>query len=101
MAEIEDMPRTIAHRLEQAEGLIPDGCRGRAEQCGIQVALQGNLDPALLSTTPATVRYEALSLLESMRDRPGHIFNLGHGIVPDAKPECVAALVNTVREWKN
>jgi uroporphyrinogen decarboxylase len=68
---------------------------------GIQVALQGNLDPALLSTTPATVRYEALSLLESMRDRPGHIFNLGHGIVPDAKPECVAALVNTVREWKN
>jgi uroporphyrinogen decarboxylase len=42
-----------------------------------------------------------LSLLESMRDRPGHIFNLGHGIPPDAKPECVATLVNTVREWKN
>ena len=67
----------------------------------IRVALQGNLDPALLSTTPATVRYETLSLLESMRDRPGHIFNLGHGIPPDAKPECVATLVNTVREWKN
>jgi uroporphyrinogen decarboxylase len=67
----------------------------------IQVALQGNLDPALLSTTPATVRYETLSLLESMRNRPGHIFNLGHGIPPDAKPECVATLVNTVTEWKN
>jgi uroporphyrinogen decarboxylase len=67
----------------------------------IRVALQGNLDPAVLGTTPATVRHEALDLLESMRDRHGHIFNLGHGIRPDAKPECVAALVNTVREWKN
>ena len=67
----------------------------------IQVALQGNLDPALLSTTPAAVRDETQRLLESMRDRPGHIFNLGHGIQPDASPECVAALVSTVTGWKN
>jgi uroporphyrinogen decarboxylase len=67
----------------------------------IQVALQGNLDPALLSTTPAVVRDEAQRLLESMRDRPGHIFNLGHGIQPDASLECVAALVSTVTGWKN
>jgi uroporphyrinogen-III decarboxylase len=36
-----------------------------------------------------------------MRDRPGHIFNLGHGIRPDASLECVAAMVSTVVNWKN
>jgi len=66
----------------------------------IRVALQGNLDPALPSTTPETVRRETLRLLESMRGRPGHIVNLGHGIHPDARPDCVAALVDTVITWK-
>ncbi len=66
----------------------------------IRVGLQGNLDPALPSTTPEIVRRETLRLLESMRGRPGHIVNLGHGIRPDAKPECVAALVDTVVGWK-
>ena len=38
-------------------------------------------------------------LLESMRGRPGHIVNLGHGIEPDARLECVSALVDTVTAW--
>jgi uroporphyrinogen decarboxylase len=67
----------------------------------IQVALQGNLDPELLGTTPLSVREETWRLLESMRDRPGHIFNLGHGIRPDASLECVAALVAAIVNWKN
>jgi len=67
----------------------------------IRVALQGNLDPALLGATPLAVREETWRLLQSMRDRPGHIFNLGHGIRPDASLECVAALVSTVVGWKN
>ncbi|MBE2214348.1 MAG: uroporphyrinogen decarboxylase [Opitutaceae bacterium] len=59
-------------------------------------AVQGNLDPVLLNTTPDVVAREARRLLESMRSRPGHIFNLGHGILPQAKIENVSALVDTV-----
>jgi uroporphyrinogen decarboxylase len=67
----------------------------------IRIALQGNLDPALLGTTPATVRDATLHLLETMRHRPGHIVNLGHGILPDARIDCVEALVQTVTNWTN
>lgn len=65
------------------------------------VAVQGNLDPALLSTTPDIVRAEARRLLESMRALPGHIFNLGHGIQPDARPENMSALGEAIVAWKN
>ena len=65
------------------------------------VAVQGNLDPVLLNTTPDIVRRESTRLLESMRGTRGHIFNLGHGIMPQAKLECMAALVETVTTWKN
>ncbi len=65
------------------------------------VAVQGNLDPVLLNTTPDIVRRETTRLLESMRGTSGHIFNLGHGIMPHAKIECMQALVDTVTGWKN
>jgi uroporphyrinogen decarboxylase len=64
------------------------------------LALQGNLDPVLLNTRPDIVRRESTRLLESMRGTRGHIFNLGHGIMPHAKIECMQALVDTVTEWK-
>jgi uroporphyrinogen decarboxylase len=64
------------------------------------IALQGNLDPVLLNTTPEIVRREATRLLETMRGTRGHIFNLGHGITPEAKIECMQALVDTVTTWK-
>jgi len=65
------------------------------------IALQGNLDPVLMNTTPEIVRHEVTRLLETMRGANGHIFNLGHGIMPQAKIECVEALVDTVTRWKN
>jgi len=65
------------------------------------IALQGNLDPVLMNTTPEIVRHEVTRLLESMRGANGHIFNLGHGIMPQARIECVEALVDTVTRWKN
>ena len=65
------------------------------------IALQGNLDPVLMNTTPAIVQRETVRLLESMRGAHGHIFNLGHGIMPEAKIECVEALVKTVTNWKS
>jgi uroporphyrinogen decarboxylase len=64
------------------------------------VALQGNLDPVLMQTSPAIVRREASRLLESMRGSSGHIFNLGHGITPSARIECMEALVETVTTWR-
>jgi len=64
------------------------------------IALQGNLDPVLMTTTPEIVRTQAARLLESMRGKPGHIFNLGHGITPDAKIECMQALVDTVVSFR-
>jgi uroporphyrinogen decarboxylase len=65
------------------------------------VALQGNLDPVLMQTTPDVVRREATRLLETMRGTRGHIFNLGHGITPAAKIECMETLVDTVVSWKS
>ncbi len=65
------------------------------------VGLQGNLTPSLLSdATPETTAAEAKRLLEEMRERKGYIFNLGHGVPPDAKLENIAALVETVKKFK-
>jgi uroporphyrinogen decarboxylase len=64
------------------------------------IALQGNLDPVLMNTTPEIVRRETTRLLETMRGTRGHILNLGHGIMPAARIECMQALVDTVTTWK-
>ncbi|MDX2187886.1 MAG: uroporphyrinogen decarboxylase [Opitutaceae bacterium] len=64
------------------------------------VAVQGNLDPVLMQTTPEIVEREASRILESMRPHRGHIFNLGHGITPQARIECVERLVQHVVSWK-
>ncbi len=64
------------------------------------VAVQGNLDPVILNTTPDITRRETLRILESMRGTQGHIFNLGHGILPQAKIGCVEALLDAVTQWK-
>ena len=61
------------------------------------IALQGNLDPALLSGPLETLQVATGDLLASMKDRPGYIFNLGHGIQPDASMENVRWLVEKVQ----
>jgi len=63
---------------------------------GGKVALQGNLDPAALHASPEAIEAEVGAALASYGDGPGHVFNLGHGITPDVKPERVAALVEAV-----
>ena len=65
------------------------------------IAMQGNLSPTLIvEATPEVVAAETKNILEAMRGRPGHIFNLGHGLTPGAKLENIAALVETVRTFK-
>jgi uroporphyrinogen decarboxylase len=61
-----------------------------------KVALQGNLDPAVLRSNPEVIRREARAVLDSYGNHPGHVFNLGHGITPEVEPEHVQVLVDEV-----
>ncbi len=63
---------------------------------GSTTALQGNLDPAVLLSSPASIHKQVCSVLESYGDGNGHIFNLGHGIYPQTPPEHVEALLAAV-----
>ena len=65
---------------------------------GGRVALQGNLDPAILAAPHAVIRAETAAVLEAYGKGPGHVFNLGHGITPAINPENVAVLVDAVHE---
>jgi uroporphyrinogen decarboxylase len=70
------------------------------ERIGHDVALQGNLDPiALLGPAPEMCE-RAGDVLRRAGGRPGHIFNLGHGVLPETPPENVQALVEFVHGWR-
>ena len=75
---------------------LADVCARLPERVGVQ----GNLDPFLLSTTPEAVAAATGRILRELRGRPGHIFNLGHGVPPSAKLENIESLVNAVRSYK-
>jgi uroporphyrinogen decarboxylase len=65
------------------------------------IGMQGNLSPTLIvESTPEVVAAETRKILETMRGRLGHIFNLGHGLTPGAKLDNIQALVDTVRAFK-
>jgi len=61
-------------------------------------ALQGNLDPTMLYAPPEKIREGVISILEKFGPGPGHIFNLGHGILPDVPVEHAKAFVSAVHE---
>ena len=65
---------------------------------GDRAALQGNMDPAILRSSEASIRREVQSVLSAYGDGPGHVFNLGHGITPDIDPGHVAVFVDGVHE---
>jgi uroporphyrinogen decarboxylase len=62
-------------------------------------AVQGNLDPIVLCSTVDAVKAQAKRLLDEVNGRPGHIFNLGHGIIPETPVENVKALVDFIHEY--
>ena len=68
------------------------------ERVGYDRGVQGNLDPALLLGPFERVREKAIAILEAAGGRPGHIFNLGHGVMPDTDPADLGRLVELVRE---
>src|SRR5690242_7470383 len=65
---------------------------------GHDVAVQGNLDPLVLLAPVAEIRAQAAAILGQAAGRPGHIFNLGHGILPQTPVDHVRALVDAVHE---
>jgi len=68
---------------------------------GYDVAIQGNLDPVVLLSSIDVIKEEAKRILDRAGNRPGHIFNLGHGILPDTPVENVVALVDMVHEYSS
>ena len=76
-------------RLSEARSRVPSS-----------IALQGNLDPTVLTTTPETAARETSRILEEMRGNNGFIFNLGHGVPPDAKLENIESVVSVVKSFK-
>lgn len=91
--------------LEQLRALRPDAVSvdwrvelTRARQVlGPGIALQGNLDPAALLGGPAAAGRAARELFQNFRPRPGHVFNLGHGVLPSTTPGAARTLIEEVQ----
>jgi len=90
-----------------ADGLVATGAKmlsldwtvdlGKtARELPDHVAVQGNMDPVILNTTPDITKSAATKILDNLQGRPGHVFNLGHGVLPQAKIACVEAMMETV-----
>jgi uroporphyrinogen decarboxylase len=65
---------------------------------GHDKGIQGNLDPAVLLSSPGEIRRSVRDILHQAARRPGHIFNLGHGVLPQTPVENVVAMVDAVHE---
>lgn len=70
------------------------------DHLGHDVAVQGNLDPALLLAPMPVLEQRVVKILEQARGRPGHIFNLGHGVLPQTDVESVRAVVEIVHAYE-
>jgi len=67
-----------------------------ARRVGGTHPVQGNLDPAVLFADPASIEAEARRIVDEGRRAPGHVFNLGHGVLPDTDPDVLTRLVELV-----
>jgi uroporphyrinogen decarboxylase len=68
------------------------------ERVGAKVALQGNMDPAVLYASPEKIRSEVGRILKSYGKGSGHVFNLGHGITPEVDPTHAGAFIDAVHD---
>ena len=73
------------------------------DRVGSDIALQGNLDPAILLSAPETIQSETTRILETMKgNSEKFIFNLGHGIIKEtATGECYSLLIETIRAFRS
>ncbi|WP_082234701.1 uroporphyrinogen decarboxylase [Halobacillus massiliensis] len=70
-----------------------------ARSWGITKPLQGNLDPSLLLADWSVIEKRAKQIIDEGKQHPAHIFNLGHGVTPDIKPETLKRLTQLVHEY--
>jgi uroporphyrinogen decarboxylase len=90
---------SMADSGAQALGLDWTTDIGQARaRVGDRVALQGNMDPAILYASPARIRQEVARILQSYGSGSGHVFNLGHGITPEVDPQHAGAFIDAVHE---
>jgi uroporphyrinogen decarboxylase len=91
------------------EAIADTGCDGMGvdwtitleearSRVGDRVALQGNLDPSIMLTSPDIIEQQVKQTLESFGRGSGHVFNLGHGITPDVDPGNMTVLTESVRK---
>jgi uroporphyrinogen decarboxylase len=98
-------PREIKNYKEFCEIVKPDvvnidyNVNPKEIAQNIKIPVQGGLDPKILLTDKETLKKETIKYLEIFKDHP-YIFNLGHGVLPETKPETVEYLVNTVKDFK-
>ena len=110
--EVKGVPRILFTRNGNAwlAAMLQSGCdalgldwtsdpREARRLAAGKVALQGNLDPKALFGSPESVRAAARAVLERFGPEPGHVFNLGHGILPNTPIDSVSALVDEVRAY--
>ena len=75
------------------------GAHWAAQELQPHIAVQGNLDPAMLLVGGEAMAHEAAPHPAASSAADRHIFNLGHGVVPQTPPDNVARLVEIVRDW--
>jgi uroporphyrinogen decarboxylase len=91
-------------QLQRAAGATVVGIDWRTpldvarRRLGRAVAVQGNLDPLLLGVPRTLLRSRVQDILDRAGSEPGHIFNLGHGILPDTPPDAARYVVELVHE---
>ena len=97
---------TLLERMKRAGGNVI-GVDWRVDlgeawaRIGYDVGIQGNLDPVVLLGPVNLIKKEVKRILDQAEGRPGHIFNLGHGILPNTPVEHVSALVEMVHEYSS
>lgn len=95
-------PALLPHLADTSASVIGIDWRVRLDDAwqtvGYDRAVQGNLDPTVLLTNPTEIRRQAKVVLDQVAKRPGHIFNLGHGILPQTPVDNAIALVDAVHE---
>ncbi|MBT5873276.1 MAG: uroporphyrinogen decarboxylase [Candidatus Latescibacteria bacterium] len=70
------------------------------ERLGYDTVVQGNLDPVILFASQTQIKQHATAILHKAERRPGHIFNLGHGVLPGTPEDNVTALIDIVHEHR-
>jgi uroporphyrinogen decarboxylase len=93
---LEKMADTGCHALGLDWSTDIAAAKGRV---GDRVALQGNMDPAVLRADPAVIESQVESILKGFGAGSGHIFNLGHGITPDINPDHVKVFIDAVHKF--